>query len=58
MAGEGVIVFNPEGQEIERIRVPERWTANVCFGGQDFKTLFITASSGLYAIEMNVKGVR
>jgi len=54
----GVFIFNPEGNLIETIEVPERWTANVCFGGKDHKTLFITASSGFYAIEMNVKGVR
>ena len=58
VAGNGVIVFNPAGEEIERIRVPERWTANVCFGGADFKTLFITASSGFYAVEMSVRGAR
>ena len=58
MAGNGVTVYSPEGKEIERIKVPERWTANVCFGGADFKTLFITASSGFYAIEMNVRGAK
>ena len=58
MAGNGITVYSPEGKEIERIKVPEGWTANVCFGGKDRKTLFITASSGFYAIEMNVKGVK
>ena len=56
VAGDGIIVFNPEGKEIERIKVPEGWTANVCFGVKDFKTLFITACGGFYSIEMNVKG--
>ena len=56
--GDSVTVYSPEGGEIERIRLPERWVANVCFGGSDFKTLFITASSGFYAVEMSVKGVR
>jgi len=37
--------------------VPEDWSANVCFGGKDRKTLFITASRGLYAVKMRVKGV-
>jgi gluconolactonase len=36
--------------------VPEPWSANVCFGGPDRKTLFITASESLYSIRMNVKG--
>ena len=53
----GVIIFNPEGKEIERIAVPEG-VSNVCFGGTDFKTLFITAQTGLYAVEMNVKGAK
>jgi len=36
--------------------VPEPWTANVCFGGADHQTLFITASKGLYSIRTTVKG--
>ena len=54
--GNAVTVYSPEGKEIERIKVPEPWVANACFGGSDFKTLFITASSGFYAVEMSVKG--
>jgi len=30
----------------------------VCFGGADRGTLFITARTGLYAVEMAVKGVQ
>ena len=39
-----------------RSRSRERWTANVSFGGKDRQTLFITASTGLYAIRMRVQG--
>jgi gluconolactonase len=53
-----VVVYSPSGSLIERIEVPESWAANVCFGGKDFKTLFITACTGFYAIEMSVKGAR
>jgi len=50
-------VFNAAGLRIAQIDVPgERWTANVCVGGRDRQTLFITASSGLYAIRMRLKG--
>jgi len=56
LTGRGVTVFNSKGKQIEHIEVPERWTANVCFGGKDFQTLFITASGGLYSIEMKVRG--
>ncbi|MDR0748131.1 MAG: SMP-30/gluconolactonase/LRE family protein [Tannerellaceae bacterium] len=58
LTGRGVTVFNPEGEQIEHIPVEAGWTANVCFGGKDMKTLFITASQYLYTLQMNVKGVR
>ncbi|MCS6864225.1 MAG: SMP-30/gluconolactonase/LRE family protein [Gemmataceae bacterium] len=56
LTGQGVTIFAKTGEKIAHIDVPERWTANVCFGGKDKKTLFITASSGLYAIPMRVRG--
>jgi gluconolactonase len=56
LTGRGVIVFDPSGKQIEHIPVPESWTANVSFGGKDHQTLFITASTGLYAIKMKFKG--
>ena len=52
----GVTIFNPAGKPIGHIDVPEKWSANVCFGGKDRKTLFITASTSLYSIRMNIKG--
>jgi gluconolactonase len=51
-----VSVFSPSGEKVLHIPVPESWTANVCFGGKDKSTLFITASKGLYALKMRVKG--
>ena len=57
LTGRGVTVFDPSGKQIEQIAVDARWTANVCFGGKDRQTLFITASQGLYAVRMRVKGV-
>ena len=56
ITGKGVFVFDKDGQQIEHIDVAEPWTANVCFGGKDKKTLFITASKCLYSIPMRVKG--
>lgn len=58
LTGRGVTVFNPKGEQIEHIPVEANWTGNVCFGGKDMKTLFITASQYLYSLRMNVKGVR
>jgi len=57
LTGKGVFVFNSQGKLIEHIEIPEPWTANVCFGGKDKKSLFITASKGLYRLQMNVSGV-
>jgi gluconolactonase len=57
LTGHGVTVFDRSGKQIEHIAVAEPWTANVCFGGADHRTLFITASKGLYAIRMQVSGV-
>ena len=54
LTGKGVTVFNPTGQQIKHIAVPQGWTANVCFGGKQRDTLFITASKGLYSIKTNV----
>jgi gluconolactonase len=58
LTGRGVTVFNSKGEQIEHIPVEAGWTANVCFGGKDKKTLFITASQYLYSLQMKVKGVR
>lgn len=57
LTGRGVTVFDKEGKQIEKIAVPEVWTANVCFGGKDHDMLFITASKSLYGLKMRVKGV-
>lgn len=56
LTGNGVTIFNPQGVQIGHIPIPEKWTANVTFGGKDRKQLFITASEAIYILEMNVKG--
>lgn len=57
LTGHGVTVFNRDGQQIEHISIDEAWTGNICFGGHDKQTLFITASKGLYAIRTRTVGV-
>jgi gluconolactonase len=47
--GSGVKVYDPEGTLLGSIDVPEV-TANLCFGGPDGTTLFMTATTGLYRI--------
>ena len=55
-ATNGVSVFDPPGKMIGHIDVPEKWSANVSFGGADRRPLFITASESIYAIRLCVKG--
>jgi gluconolactonase len=57
LTGRGVTVFDRSGKQVAHIAVNEPWTANVCFGGKDRQTLFITASRNLYGLRMRVKGV-
>jgi gluconolactonase len=54
-AGDGVQVFAPDGKSLGKIAVPES-PANLCFGGADGTTLFITARSSLYSIQTNARG--
>ena len=54
-AGDGVHVFAKDGTLIGKILTPET-PANLCFGGENGKTLFITARTSLYAIDTMVEG--
>jgi gluconolactonase len=56
-AGDGVHIFAADGKLIGKILVPET-PANLCFGGADGQTLFITAQTSLYSIPLLVKGAR
>jgi len=53
--GKAVTVFDKAGKKVVTIDVPEG-TTNVCFGGKDLHTLFITAGTSLYSVKMRVKG--
>ncbi|MGE0719309.1 MAG: SMP-30/gluconolactonase/LRE family protein [Alphaproteobacteria bacterium] len=54
---DGVVVFNPGGDPIGRIMLPER-CANVCFGGPMRNRLFMAASKSLYSLYVNTQGVK
>jgi gluconolactonase len=51
----GVTVWNPQGQLIGRIRLPEI-CGNVCFGGPKRNRLFMAASQSLYALYVQTQG--
>lgn len=50
-SADSVQIYSPEGDRLGKIFVPEV-VANLTFGGQDNKRLFITAGSSLYAINI------
>lgn len=52
----GIHVFSPEAERLGVILVPEN-TANLCWGDDDLKSLFITASKSLYRIRTLVPGL-
>lgn len=52
----GVWVINPDGTLLGVLRIPEV-TANCCFGGPAFSTLFVTATSSVYRVETAVRGI-
>ena len=51
----GVWVFDPAGQRLGVIEVPEP-VGNLNWGGPGWSTLFVTASTSLYRLEMAVRG--
>lgn len=51
----GVWVCSPEGEVLGRIRVPET-TANLAWGDDDGRTLYLTADTGLYRIRCRATG--
>jgi gluconolactonase len=46
----GLWVYAPDGRIIGKVRTPER-VGNLHWGGPDWRTLFLAASSSLYALE-------
>ena len=54
-AGDGVHCYASDGTLLGKIKVPEV-VSNVCFGGRKRNRLFITATTGLYAVYLNTRG--
>ncbi len=50
----GLWVFSPEGKELARLAVPG--ASNLCFGGADNKTIFITAGPAVFSVRAKHAG--
>jgi gluconolactonase len=46
-----IFVLSPEGKPLGQIRFPER-VSNCALGGKDGRTLYVTATAGVYAIDV------
>lgn len=56
-AGDGAQIFSAKGELLGKIAVPES-PANIAFGGDDLKDVYLTARTGLYHVRSKVAGVR
>jgi gluconolactonase len=56
-AADGVHCIAPDGHLMGKILVPET-VSNICFGGRARHRLFITATTSLYSVILNRKGVQ
>jgi len=56
----GITVVSPDGRHIEHHPMPDPMTTNICFGGPDRKTAYITLSwtGRLVAVDWPVAGLR
>jgi gluconolactonase len=52
----GIWIFDTSGQHLGVLQTPER-AANLGWGGDDWSTLFITASTSVYSIQCKVSGI-
>lgn len=53
----GIYILSSDGRHLGTIRTPEH-AANFAWGDPDAQTLYITASTGLYRIRLNIPGIR
>jgi gluconolactonase len=52
----GIWIFDTSGEHLGVLQTPER-AANLGWGGDDWSTLFITASTSVYSIQCKVSGI-
>jgi gluconolactonase len=52
----GIYVFSPAGELLEMIPIPRDETTNCAFGGDDLKTLFVTAGGTLWSVRVTTPG--
>jgi len=41
----GITIISPDGSKIEHVPMPDPLTTNLCFGGKDLRTAYVTLSA-------------
>lgn len=56
----GITVFSPDGSRCSHVPLPDAMTTNLCFGGQDMRTAYVTlsASGRVVALDWPQPGLR
>jgi gluconolactonase len=56
----GITVFSPDGRLLRHVALPDPMTTNICFGGPDMRTAYVTLSGSgrLVAFEWDRPGLR
>ena len=53
----GVVILSPDGRHLGTIALPEQ-PANLAWGDDDGRTLYLTARTSLYRVRLEVPGIR
>jgi len=53
----GIWIFTPTGRHLGTLQFPEI-PANCCWGGDDARTLYVTARTSVYRIDLKIPGIR
>jgi gluconolactonase len=56
-SADSVQVFHPDGTRLAKIPVPEK-VGNLTFGGENRNVLYVCASTSLYRITLNTRGIQ
>jgi gluconolactonase len=52
----GIYLITPSGKLLGRIPIVEDVLTNVTFGGNDLRTLYVTAGKTLFSLRVNIPG--
>jgi gluconolactonase len=52
----GIYVISPAGELLRTIPIPEDRITNVCFGGPDGRTLYVTSGKSLFRTRADAPG--